>query len=280
VASTKERQQRAAARARLARQMAERQAAARRRRRVRTGIAAGVGLLLVVAGTFWVITSVTGDDGQPIATASPSPTAVVAGNCTWLLEDTAANPNLMEVGTPPAPAAPPTGTAPMTITTDQGVIEVEVDAANAPCTYTSLAYLAGQGFYNGSSCHRITTEGIFVLQCGDPTATGEGGPTYKLAEENLPDGEQPLYPEGTVAMAKAQPPSTTGSQFFIVYADTELSPDFTVVGTVTEGLDIVKEIAADGAIDPSGQEATDGAPRTPVVIETMEVGQPEPASTG
>jgi peptidyl-prolyl cis-trans isomerase B (cyclophilin B) len=273
VTSTRERQQRAAARARLARQMAERQEAARKRRRIRTGIAAGVGLLLVVGGTFWVITAVAGDDGEPTATASPSPTAVAAGDCTWLLEDTAANPNLTDVGTPPAPATPPTGTAPMTITTDRGVIEVELDAGNAPCTYTSLAYLAAQGFYNGSSCHRLTTDGIFVLQCGDPTGTGSGGPTYKLAEENLPTGDQPLYPRGTVAMAKTPEPSTTGSQFFLVYDDTELPGDYTIVGTITEGLDVIEEIAADGAVDPTtGQEAGDGSPRTPVLIETLEVG--------
>jgi peptidyl-prolyl cis-trans isomerase B (cyclophilin B) len=279
VTSTRERQQRAAARARLARQMAERQAAARRRRKIRTIIAAGLALLLAIPGTIWVFLALTGDDGEPAPSASPSPTAVVAGGCTWLLEDTTVNPNLTEVGTPPAPATPPTGTAPMTITTDRGVIEVEMDAGNAPCTYTSLAYLAGQGFYNGSSCHRLTTDGIFVLQCGDPTATGGGGPTYKMAEENLPTGDQPLYPRGTVAMAKTSEPSTTGSQFFLVYDDTELPGDYTIVGTITEGLDVIEEIAAEGAVDAAGQEASDGSPATPVLIETLEIGQPEGSSS-
>jgi peptidyl-prolyl cis-trans isomerase B (cyclophilin B) len=260
--------------------MAERQAAAKRRRQRIIAASAAAGLVLVVAGGFWVVSAVTGEDPSPAAaTGTPTPTlgasapAAEPGECVWLPEDAAANPNLVDLGTP-AQSEPPTGAAPMTITTNHGVIEVEMDAPAAPCTYASFAHLAGQGFYDDTTCHRLTTEGIYVLQCGDPSGTGSGGPTYKYAEENLPTDEQPSYPRGVVAMAKTSEPSTTGSQFFIVYQDSELPPQYTVVGTVTGGLEIVEGIAADGAVDGAGAAVPDGAPKTETVIETLEVGEP------
>lgn len=267
--SSRERQQRATARARLARQMAERQAAARRRRQRIIAASAAAGLVLVVAGGFWIVSAVTGDEPDPAAvTGTPTPTGTAgAGECVWQPEDTSANPNLLEVGTPPA-GEPRSGTSTITITTNHGVIEAEMDLAAVPCTAASFAHLAGQGFYDGSPCHRLVTEGIQVLQCGDPTGTGQGGPTYKFAEENLPVDQDPPYPPGTIAMAKTQAPSTTGSQFFIVYGESELAPDYTVVGTVTQGLDIVEDIAAGG-------NAEDGvAPATEVIIESLTVRNP------
>ena len=277
--SSRERQQRAAARARLARQMSERQAAARKRRQLQLIIGAAVAVVVVTVGTVWAITSL-GDDPQPVdPAAGPSPSAAPSappaepGECAWQSEDPAQNPNLQDVGLPEA-GDPPTGPATMTITTNQGVLEVEMDAANAPCTYASFAHLASQEFYDGTPCHRLTTEGIFVLQCGDPSGTGTGGPAYRYAEENLPVDAQPSYPKGTLAMAKTAEPASTGSQFFIVYEDTELPPDYTVVGTVTEGIEVVEEIAAAGATDPTGADASDGAPNTEVTIETLRVGDP------
>lgn len=273
--STRERQQRAAARAKLAREMAERQDAARQRRRRRAIFGAAAALVLVVGGVAWAVTAVTGDEpSTPMGAESPAPSdAAATGDCEWLPEDVEANPSLQDVGTPTV-GEPPTGPATMTIETNHGGIEVEMDAPNAPCTYASFAHLAGQGFYDDTTCHRMTTEGIYVLQCGDPTGTGTGGPTYKYAEENLPDAEQPTYPAGTVAMAKAQAPSTTGSQFFLVYEDTELPPEYTVVGTITEGLETIQDVAADGAVDESGEPAGDGAPATEVTIETLQVSDP------
>lgn len=282
--SSRERQQRAAARARLAREMAERQEAAKRRRQRQALAGAAAAFLLVIAGVFWAVTALQDDDAPvtPVAGESASPSQspgasaspAAPGECQWLPEDASANPNLVDVGTPP-PGDPPAGPATMTITTNHGVIEVEMDAPAAPCTYASFAHLAGQEFYDGTSCHRLTTEGLYVLQCGDPSGTGSGGPSYKYAEENLPStDQQPTYPAGVVAMAKTAAPSSTGSQFFLVYEDSQLPPDYTIVGTITEGLDVVESIAAEGAVDGSGQEVPDGAPKAEVVIETLRVSDP------
>jgi peptidyl-prolyl cis-trans isomerase B (cyclophilin B) len=271
VTSTRERQQRAAARARLAREMAERQEAAKRRRQRHAMIGSAAALVLVVAGVVWAVTALGGDEPEtpPPVADSPAPgdEPAVPGECQWLPEDIDLNPDLVEVGTP-APIDPPTGPASMTIATNHGTIEVEFDAEEAPCTYASFVHLTGLEFYDDTFCHRLTVEGIFVLQCGDPSGTGRGGPTYKFAEENLPVVEDPPYPPGTVAMANTGMPSSTGSQFFIVYDDSLLGPDYTVIGTVTEGLDIVEQIAAGGL-------AEDGvAPATEVIIETLRVTDP------
>jgi peptidyl-prolyl cis-trans isomerase B (cyclophilin B) len=263
--------------------MAERQAAAKKRRQRTIAISAAVGLLLVAGGVVWVVAAVTGDDTPPLADATPGATPlapVEAGACSWLPEDPSAPgyENLDDVGTPPA-VEPGEGVSTMTLETNLGAIEVEMDVARVPCTAASFAYLASLQYYDGSVCHRLTTAdaGIFVLQCGDPTATGGGGPTYKFAEENLPVDQSPAYPKGVIAMAKRDEPASTGSQFFIVYEDTDLPPNFTVLGTVTEGMDIVEEVAAAGATDPTTGEATaDGTPNQEVVIETLTVSDPAP----
>ena len=133
-------------------------------------------------------------------------------------------------------------------------------------TVASEAFLAADGFYDNTTCHRLTTSGIYVLQCGDPKGDGSGGPGYSVPDENLPADGENNYPAGTVAMANAGP-GTAGSQFFIVYADTTLPGDYTVWGTVTSGLDIVQEVASGGVADGS----TDGSPMQPVFIESATV---------
>jgi peptidyl-prolyl cis-trans isomerase B (cyclophilin B) len=153
----------------------------------------------------------------------------------------------------------------LTLTTTCGDIVIALDE-RAPQTVGSATFLAEQGFYDAVGCHRLTTEGIFVLQCGDPAGDGTGGPGYVVPDENLPADGAANYPAGTVAMANAGP-GTAGSQFFIVYEDTTLPPAYTVWGQVTEGLDIVQEIASVGTEDGS----TDGRPRQPMVIETATV---------
>nr|WP_277605334.1 peptidylprolyl isomerase [Glycomyces sp. L485] len=147
----------------------------------------------------------------------------------------------------------------MTIETGVGAITAEIDTANAPCTAGSFTYLTSQGYFDGSQCHRLVTQGIFVLQCGDPDAraaieagtpegAGMGGPGYQMAEENLPADGENNYPAGTLAMANAGA-GTTGSQFFIVYDDSTLNPaSYTILGQVTSGLDVVEEVAAAGAM--------------------------------
>jgi peptidyl-prolyl cis-trans isomerase B (cyclophilin B) len=144
----------------------------------------------------------------------------------------------------------------LTLTTNCGPIVISLLGSKAPVTVTSIATLANAGYYNKSLCHRLTTEGIFVLQCGDPTASGSGSPTgWKgYIDENLPKVGAKNYPAGTVAMANSGP-KTNGSQFFLVYQDTQLGPDYTIWGKITKGLDLVQKIGAVGAYQMSGEQA-------------------------
>jgi peptidyl-prolyl cis-trans isomerase B (cyclophilin B) len=160
--------------------------------------------------------------------------------------------------------------------TNCGVIRATLLTKQAPQTTTNIAYLANAKYFNGTICHRLTTSGIFVLQCGDPTAQGAGSPGgwvgYK--DENLPRAGAKNYPAGTLAMANSGP-GTNGSQFFLVYADTQLGPDYTIFGRITSGLDLLKKIAEVGAykVESDGQAyyAEDGFPIQLVVIESATV---------
>ena len=154
----------------------------------------------------------------------------------------------------------------LTMVTNCGTIVAKLDGAKAPHTVNSFAFLAGKHYFDNTPCHRLTTAGIYVLQCGDPTGTGTGGPGYTIPDENLKGA---TYPAGTVAMANTGQPHTGGSQFFFVYANTSLPPQYTPFGTVTGGLDILTAIAKAGSDDSNG--AGDGAPKQPVVIESFTV---------
>ena len=138
--------------------------------------------------------------------------------------------------------------------TTHGVITVRMRTAEAPCTTFSFRFLASRGYYNLTHCHRLTLQGIYVLQCGDPTGTGSGGPGYSFNDENLAGA---TYPAGTVAMANAGP-NTNGSQFFFTWKDTTLSPDYTPFGVVISGMDVLQKIAAAG--DDSQNGPGDGYP--------------------
>ena len=142
----------------------------------------------------------------------------------------------------------------ITLETNCGDIVIQTMARQAPVTVTVMATLARNGFFDNTLCHRLTTEGIFVLQCGDPTATGTGGPDFRYRDENLPMAGENNYPEGTVAMANSGP-GTNGSQFFLVYKNTTLGPNYTIWGRITSGLDIVKFIA-EGGIRNGGVDGT------------------------
>jgi len=146
--------------------------------------------------------------------------------------------------------------------TNCGTIVIETFAKAAPVTITVMSQLAKGGYFNKTLCHRLTTEGIFVLQCGDPTATGSGGPTFRYRDENLPLAAENNYPEGSVAMANSGP-NTNGSQFFLVYKDTTLGPNYTLWGKIVSGLEIVKYIAQGGVKDGG----VDGAPLRTIGIE-------------
>ena len=158
-----------------------------------------------------------------------------------------------------------------TFVTNCGNIVVTTVGSKAPITLTQLSTLARGGFFNNSLCHRLTTKGLYVLQCGDPTATGSGGPNFTYRDENLPAEGFNNYPAGTVAMANSGPgvngAGTNGSQFFLVFADTTLGANYTIWGTVTQGLEIVKAIAKAGV---KGGGA-DGTPNQPIAIKRVTV---------
>jgi len=167
--------------------------------------------------------------------------------------------------TPPA-AVLKRGPRLITITTNCGPIVIQPYYKEAPVTLTVLTTLMNAGYYNKTLCHRLTTTSIYVLQCGDPTATGSGDPGFRYRDENLPAKGADNYPEGIVAMANSGP-NTNGSQFFLVYDNTTLGPNYTIWGRIISGLEIVKYIAA-GGVRGGG---TDGTPNRVIAIERVEV---------
>ncbi|KAI8872008.1 cyclophilin-like protein [Ramicandelaber brevisporus] len=177
------------------------------------------------------------------------------------------------VGTPPD-KPPYSSTVKATIKTNRGDIELDLDGRKAPCTVDSFTYLAGKHFFDKTKCHRLTTGALKVLQCGDPTASGSGGPGYEYGEENLPtvpSGEETAtYPKGTLAMANAGP-GTNGSQFFLVYGDSELPPNYTIFGKITSGMDILEKVAKAGSDNANGEG--DGAPKMEVIIQDVTIAQ-------
>jgi peptidyl-prolyl cis-trans isomerase B (cyclophilin B) len=149
--------------------------------------------------------------------------------------------------------------------TTQGVITVRMLTSKAPCTTFSFRFLASRGYFNQTHCHRLTVQGIFVLQCGDPTGTGSGAPGYSFNDENLAGA---TYPAGTVAMANAGP-NTNGSQFFFVWKNTTLAPAYTPFGTVIGGLNVLQKIAAAGDDQQNGPG--DGYPNLYTAFQFVQV---------
>ena len=242
--------------ARITARQAETAARAGRRRKV---LAAALGVV-VLAGLVGVARAVRGGDEPETAAARATPVQATAatqatGPCSYPARGAAAK----AAPSPPSSPAQP-GPRAATMSTSQGTIAFQLYADKAPCTVNSLRSLSAAGYYDGTSCHRLTVEGIFVLQCGDPTGTGRGGPGYSFTDENL-DGA--TYPRGTVAMANSSAPGTNGSQFFLVYKDTALPPGYTPFGRITAGLDVLDKVAAAGIASPGP------APKIPVRIETL-----------
>nr|WP_062339833.1 peptidylprolyl isomerase [Herbidospora sakaeratensis] len=266
----------------LAREHHERQQAARlqRERAAKRNAAIGTtaGVVVVIAGIVAAAIFLTGgsDDADPAtaaasASANPAESAAAApaeplpfdkgtGRCDYVSDPAG---GAKDVGKPdPKVAAAP---AVMKIDTNLGVIEADLDGAKAPCTVGSFTHLASKGYFANTKCHRLTTEGIKVLQCGDPTATGSGGPGYRFVDENL---EGASYKRGVLAMANSGP-NTNGSQFFIVYGDeTDTLPDsYTPFGTITKGLDLVDKVAKAGVEGGGG----DGTPKQAVEIKDVTI---------
>ena len=272
-------QRRQAAQRHLQKQLERRAELAKKRRRNLAIVATAVAVAVVVVAALLITGVFSSDDessndasasSSAAATDTAAPTTNADGtiSCNYLPDDSG-NPNLKDVGTPPTPEATPTqGTATLLMSTTQGDLTLTLDRTKAPCAAASFAYLASQKFFDGSPCHREVNEPTFgVLQCGDPTGSGSGGPSYKFDQE-IPEGT--TYPRGTIAMANTGQPNSTGSQFFLCFVDTQLSPDYTPVGTVDEaGLAVLDKVAAAGNDGSFEAQAGGGAPNLPVTINTM-----------
>lgn len=283
--SSSNRRERALARGKYERQQQRRaQSAARRKARQRiTGIA--VVVVLVAGAVAWVAFSRGSqpqETAQPAASASPAaaspapssvpsssavpaatPSSAAGGSTTPATVVSCSPPGTPRPDNLTYASAPDSATAAASITlqTNCGDIVIETLPGQAPLTVASEAFLAQEGFYDQTSCHRLTTAGIYVLQCGDPKGNGTGGPGYTVPDENLPAEGEGNYPAGTVAMANAGP-GTSGSQFFIVYQDTTLPAGYSIWGKVVQGLDVVQGVAAAG-VQGGG---SDGPPAQPVFI--------------
>ena len=161
----------------------------------------------------------------------------------------------------------------LTLRTNCGVVEIALDP-KAPFTVTQISALARAGYFNKSLCHREAVSGFYMLQCGDPTAQGNGGPGFTYGDENLPIGQALPYPAGTVAMANSGPqnPNSNGSQFFLVFADSPaLGPSYTIWGKITKGLDVLKFIASKGVTSGPRDPIGIGKPNVNVAIESARV---------
>ncbi|MBK5308287.1 MAG: peptidylprolyl isomerase [Frankiaceae bacterium] len=245
---------------RAERQAARRAAAAARRRQRNLIIASVMGVALIALGAI-ILASKLGDGGTTSidAKGKETPSATPAktlppGTC----EYKAGKPDAARKVELPPPTGVETKQAfTAHITTNLGVIDIQLNSAVAPCTANNFRSLAHFKYFDKTPCHRLTTQGIYVLQCGDPTGKGTGGPGYTFADENLEDAK---YPKGTVAMANSGP-GTNGSQFFLVYKETQLDPNYTPFGTITKGLEIIDKVAAAGSA-PTG----DGKPKLSINI--------------
>ncbi|MEV4441481.1 peptidylprolyl isomerase [Streptomyces sp. NPDC049577] len=262
-----EQRRRQLAREKFERQQQRREEARRKARRRNAVIAAGLAAVLAAGAGAYASGAFSGSKKDRAADAADQQSAPPASKG----PDPCGKP---APGTPsdktwksePSMSIDTSASYGMKLSTTCGAIDVKLDAANAPHTVNSFEFLTKEGFFDHSKCHRLTTSGIYVLQCGDPKGTGQGGPGYTIPDENLKDSRLKgnVYPAGTVAMANTGQPHSGGSQFFLVYQDSQLPPTYTPFGTVgEEGMKVLKKIADAG--EQSG--AGDGAPNATVVID-------------
>jgi len=236
------------------------------------GLAAGLALVFV-GGSTPAAKSKPKATASASATSSASSVAEPAHHCTYTTTGS---------GKPSMPTASPDYNAGYTATvnTNLGKIGITLLNSKATCTVNSFAHLAATNFFNNTQCWRVdNSNGIYMLQCGDPTATatsklscssstlGAGGPGYQFADENLKGA---TYPAGTVAMANGGA-NTNGSQFFLVFKNTSLSPSYTPFGKITSGLDILQKVAKAGTSCSLSASVGGGVPKEKVIINSVTV---------
>jgi peptidyl-prolyl cis-trans isomerase B (cyclophilin B) len=271
--ATKKERQRELARQAYERRMTRQARRARRTRQVWVSAIAAVLVIGVGTGSLALAGVLFKTPAKkPVASTSPSPSAsasvgptsaMVDGKCMYTAAGTAARKVSLPQATPDTKA-----TYSATMTTNRGTIVINLLDSKAPCTVNSFVSLADQKFFDNTPCHRLTTtqSGIYVLQCGDPTGQGSGGPGYVFYTENLKGA---TYPAGTVAMANSGSADSNGSQFFLVYKNTPLPAHYTPFGTITSGLSVLQAVANAGTDNSNG--AGDGKPKEAVQIESMTI---------
>ncbi len=276
----KQDRQRRLARERYERQMRRRAMRARRVRQWATIGGAGAAVIVAAVIAYLVFApgggtpaaapthsaTPTATPSTPVPTTTVQPAAAVSP-CSYI----SAPPAARKVGTPPA--TPDTKASyQATIRTNRGTIVVGLTGARATCTVNSFVYLATKNYFSNTKCHRLTTSGIYVLQCGDPTGTGTGGPGYRFANEVAGDSTTGSadFPAGTLAMAHSSQPGSNGSQFFLVYKDTVLPPDYTPFGRIISGLSVLQNVAKAG-VASNANGPGDGPPKESVVITSVSI---------
>jgi peptidyl-prolyl cis-trans isomerase B (cyclophilin B) len=253
VAGSKQRE-RELARQRWERQQRARAQAKRRSRRRQQIMGSALAVIVIIGGIFFLVKPFSNDKSSSSASDTTSCTYTPKTN-----EKSGARP----LPGLPTSTAPKTGAPTVAITTNQGEIAMQLDPTKTPCTVHSFLHLAQTGFFNDTTCHRLLTgDAGKVLQCGDPTGTGTGGPGYQFADENLAGA---TYKKGTVAMANSGP-NTNGSQFFMVYGDSSFPPNYTPFGQITAGQDVLEKIAKGGVTGESKDQ-----PKTKVEIKSVTV---------
>jgi peptidyl-prolyl cis-trans isomerase B (cyclophilin B) len=281
--ASKSNRQRQLERARAERRLARKAEQQRRRRQLQAAIGGAVALIVIAVGTTWLLGGF-----------SSKPEPVTLPSCTWTAKDATAA-GITDTGLPPTSGEPREGAEQLTIKTDQGDITAQLDLGKIPCTAASLSFLGGKGYYDGVSCNRLDTEAK-TLTCGDPKGDGTGSPSYQFPDEDLPTAPvgtaaaapsasagasaspsasaSPVpsyYSRGTIVMANTGP-NANGGQFFIIYGDgSNLKNEYSIVGGITSGMEIVDAVAAAGASN-AGSAAIAGTPNKTLTIKQLFVG--------
>lgn len=257
----------------------QRRTSARRKAHVRNAVIASVlGVILVGSVALYTTDVLKGDDKKDNAGAevSPSPSPSASKAPDPCKKPAAGKVEKLTFKKEPAITIDKTATYTMDLQTTCGSIPITMDAAKAPHTVNSFDFLVNKGYLDHTKCHRLTTQGIYVLQCGDPEGTGMGGPGYTIPDENLKDPrlKGDTYPAGTVAMANqfnaqtGEGKNSGGSQFFLVFQDSPLPANYTPFGTISKaGMKVLTKIAKAGENTGMG----DGTPNATVVINKATV---------
>ena len=223
--------------------------------------------MAIVAASLAVVVGILACGGGDVTSTptpqpgTPAPTADATGTPTPTEQPSEGGITITQYSAPPPMSIDQEKSYTATIQTNHGDMVIDLFPKDAPITVNNFVFLALEGFYDGVIFHRIIAD--FMIQGGDPTGTGSGGPGYRFQDEPV---TKP-YVRGTLAMANAGP-NTNGSQFFIVHKDAGLPPSYNVFGLLTEGFEVLDALAA---VAVGGPQRSD--PLEPQVIHTIEIAE-------